>query len=350
MLARTRWITLRNDIVIHTPLLIPSLSSAATGPIPFQGSPDRHPIMTACSIVHSQSLLGGIDGALLVSAYDIHHDLLDDTGAFKSGFKGSRYAQPKVLVIDSGWYEKAGIPPAGQFSHGVRDPRPWEMENYQSTIDDLDADLRPLVVSWDHIGPYAEQVGLAQDFFGSRMTLASSLLLKPPSADSRFHQFERLSDADAKNLRAFDVIGVTDRELGDTVIERLIAITRLREQLDNLDVETPIHVFGGLDPLYTPLYFAAGAELFDGLGWLRYAYREGVAMNRDAATIFERQINKRWLQALISVSLQNLDQINRLTEDLRQFTHYANWNALDRGTDLKPIFESLQARTGNGGS
>ena len=35
-------------------------------------------------------------------------------------------------------------------------------------------------------------------------------------------------------------------------------VAKLRELLDRADVDVPIHVFGALDPLYTPLYYAAG--------------------------------------------------------------------------------------------
>ena len=300
--------------------------------------------MKPCSIAHSRSLLGGIEESLLVSAYDIAHNLLDDSDSFTSEFDQSRYAQPRILIIDSGWYEKNGGPPAGQFSTDMEDPHPWDKSDYHSMIDNLDDDLRPIAVSWDYKGPYTSQIELAQSFFGRRESLASDVLLKPPS-ESRFHHFDRLSDADASNLRGFDVIGVTERELGDSVLERLLAIARLRRQLDEVHVQSPIHVFGGLDPLLTPLYFAAGAELFDGLGWLRYAYREGVAMNRDVAALLDRQIKKRWMHALHSVALQNLDELSRLSDDLRRFVHgNEDWSTLVRGSQLKPVFEILQER------
>ena len=299
--------------------------------------------MTPCSIVHSESLVHGIDESLLVSAYDIHHDLLVESMAFSSGFEQSRYSQPRVLVIDSGWYEKNGGPPAGQFAGDLKKPLPWEETDYLLTVDGLDEVLRPIVVSWDYAGTYAEQISHAQEFFGARTSLASTLLLKPPSG-LRFHRFERLSDEDATNLRAFDLIGVTEREIGESVLDRLVAISQLRKKLDGVQVSSPVHVFGGLDPLHTPLYFAAGAEVFDGLGWLRYAYREGVAMNRDAAALLDRQIRKRWMHTLNSVSVDNLDQLRRLTDDLRRFVHKGDWSVLCRGSQLKPIFESLQER------
>ena len=311
--------------------------------MPFQGAPDGEPEMTTCSIVHSQSLVHGIDESLLISAYDIRHDLLVDSAAFRSGFEQSRYAQPRVLIIDSGWYEKNGGPPAGQFAGDLKKPLPWEEADYLLTINDLDEALRPIVVSWDHAGPYCEQIIHAQEFFGARTSLAPTLLLKPPSG-LRFHRFEKLSDEDVANLRAFDIIGVTEREIGESVLDRLVAISTLRQQLDRIQVPCPIHVFGGLDPLHTPLYFAAGAEIFDGLGWLRYAYREGVAMNRDAAALLDRQITKRWMQTLNSVSLDNLDELRRLTDDLRRLAYKGDWTVLCRGSSLKPIFESLQER------
>lgn len=345
MIGRSRHVRLRNDIEFATPLLIPGLSSRATGPIPFQHSPDVQPEMTVCSHVHSRTLIGGIEQSLLVSAYDIGHRLLANSAAFRSGFRSSTYAIPQVLVIDSGCYEKNGGPPAGQFSSNVDEPLPWKESDYQSTIKDLDDELRPVVVSWDHVGPYSEQISRAQQFLGGRMTLAPSLLLKPPSTTHSFHDFEMLSNSHAKDLRAFDIIGVTERELGESVIDRLIALTTLRKRLDGVEVSSPIHVFGGLDPLYTPLYFAAGGEIFDGLGWLRYAYREGAAMHRDAGILLDEPVDTRWLKAVLSVPLRNLRELSVLTEDLRKLSLKEDWSVLRRGEELEKVFESVEVRT-----
>ena len=346
MLARSREIKLGNGLDVSTPLLIPSLSSGAVGPIPVGGELGGDPKLTTCSIVHSEWLIAGIEESLLVSAYDIGHQLLVDSGVFKSGFKRSRYAQPRVLVIDSGWYEKNGAPPAGAFAGDINEPLSWEESDYRAVIDSLDSEFQPIVVSWDYVQSYDDQIARAQDFFGARNTLGSTLLLKPPPG-SRFHHFDKLSNEDAKRLRAFDIVGVTERELGNSVFERLVEVSRLRRQLDKVEVQAPLHVFGGLDPLFTPLYFAAGAELFDGLGWLRYAYRDGLAINRESGALLDRQIRKRWLQALHSVSLRNLDELSILADDLRRFVlSNGDWAVLPRGSSLEPIFESLEKRMG----
>ena len=66
--------------------------------------------------------------------------------------------------------------------------------------------------------------------------------------------------------------------MGDSVLNRMLSVGRVRRALDNAGVMTPIHVFGSLDPLSSSLYFLAGAEVFDGLTWLRYSYSGGQAV------------------------------------------------------------------------
>lgn len=343
MLAHTRQVRLSNGLEFTTPLLIPGLSSRAVGPIPIQTLGERESPLETCSIVHSEALVAATDDSLLVSAYDIFHNFLVDSAAFSSGFKQSRYAIPRLLVIDSGWYEKNGGPPAGPFAGELTEPLSWQEPQYLATIDGLDGELTPIVVNWDHIGSYDEQIAHAQSFFGARPSVGSTLLLKPPPG-SRFHRFRTLSDETVANLRAFDIIGVTEREIGESILDRLQAITELRRHLDRVEVDAPVHVFGGLDPLYTPLYFAAGAELFDGLGWLRYAYREGVAMHREAAALLDRQSTKRSLQSLHSVSFTNLDELRRLTDDLRRLAFSGDWSVLSRGSYMEPIIDLVQDR------
>ena len=136
--------------------------------------------MTPCSIIHSASLIDGIEESVLISAYDIHHDFLDDTSCLRSRFRHSRYAQPRLLFIDSGCYEKRSNSIDKQFGEHLSEQPPWEKADYVHTIDGLDNDIRPIVVNWDHFGPYPEQIAAGQDFFGSRPSLASTILLKPP--------------------------------------------------------------------------------------------------------------------------------------------------------------------------
>jgi len=99
--------------------------------------------------------------------------------------------------------------------------------------------------------------------------------------------------------------------------ERLTFLSSLRSLLDDAGLDIPIHVFGGLDPLMTPLYFWAGADVFDGLSWLRYAYAHGRSLYaksfvsseypRDLAPEAYGEMRRRNIRALTDLQV-NLQQ------------------------------------------
>jgi hypothetical protein len=235
-------------------------------------------------------LIGGIDEALLVSAYDIDNHLLSDDDSFRTGFAHSQYADPQVLFIDNGWYERDGPPPASSFVKVFSPPQPWSQDQYFALLDSLDTDIKAVAVSWDNEdSTYTEQIELAQETMASRARYASAILLKRPKGVS-YHDLNRMTGSDISNMRRFDIIGVTEKELGETILDRLHTLATFRERLDENDITAPIHIFGGLDPLETPLYFSAGAEIFDGLGWLRYAYRNGIAIRQETNAMMDLKV------------------------------------------------------------
>ena len=343
MLTRSRQLSLGNGVKFSTPLLVPSMSSIAVAPVPLGSTPDGQPKLMHYSEIHSEILTSELEESLLVSAYDIEHGLLAHVDAFQAGFRQSKYARPRLLVIDSGGYEKQGTPPGSQFPGRAGGSLPWEKEDYVRVIDSLDRDVAPAVVSWDSREPYAEQIQRARDFFGNREHLGSVFLLKPPEG-SDYHNPETLSLENVALLGKFDIIGVTEREIGESIHDRLVNIARLRKSLDAAEVTIPIHVFGGLDPLLTPLYFAAGAEIFDGLGWLRYAYREGVAMHWTAGGLLSGNVKERRRSAEITVWRQNLTEIRQLSTKMQQFAEPGGgWDVFGRRSEsLQAAIESLQ--------
>ena len=247
MSVRHRRFVARNGSSFETPLLIPALSSKALGPIEAVEKDERTSRPVACSIIHSATLTWRIDEALLISAYDIHHGLLDNHEGLFSHFETSRYAAHSALFIDNGWYEQTGGPPGGPFGGENEGPVPWSREEYEATVDNLDMNAHPFVVSWDNPGmTYEEQIADAQEFFATRPHLGSVVLLKRPGK-ARFHGFDSLSPEISGRLRAFDTIGVTEKELGSTLLKRLLNLAQLRKRLDDAQVEAPLHVFGGLE-------------------------------------------------------------------------------------------------------
>jgi hypothetical protein len=348
LLARSRVLKL-GGAEVETPLLVPSISSKALGPIEIGHGRKKDELVPA-SKVHTDTFLRGIEEAVLVSAYDIHHRFLTDAEAFAGKFTSSPYAIPRCLFIDSGWYEKSVGPTSGQWYHEVGEALPFEEDDYLRIIDTLDQEVVAVIVGWDHAGTYESQIEAAQNMFGSRARFSSDVLLKPEGT-RKHHDFSSLSISTAKKLSAFDVIGVTEKELGETILKRLATLSHLRSTLDEANVEAPIHVFGGLDPLMTPLMFAAGGEIFDGLGWLRYAFRDGLSIHRDSAVVLDSHFEKKLSVATTQLQLQNLDAITELSRSLKVFFHndFA-WDKLVRGELLKRAFEAVEsARRTHGG-
>ena len=120
----------------------------------------------------------------------------------------------------------------------------------------------------------SKQIDSAIELQESHPCLLWEFLVKPESSKDTFAPIEKLLKK-AAHLRRFAVVGITEKELDDSLFGAMTKIARLRIAMDAAGVGTPIHIFGSLDALTTILYFLAGAEIFDGLTWLRFGYREG---------------------------------------------------------------------------
>lgn len=342
LLARSRRIDLAGNQV-ETPLLVPAISSMAVDPIPTTMFGQKRRELVAASMVHTATFLPRIEEAALVSAYDVFHELLADAKAFTVDFTASMYAVPAVLFIDSGWYEKMAGTMSGLWHARIGRPAPFELTDYEHLLRALDPELQAVAVSWDTRGTYLEQIAAAQRLLGDKARLNSDILLKPEGGRD-FHDFRDLSTNTAARLHAFDVVGVTEKELGDRLLGRLVSLAQLRKRLDEAAVMAPIHVFGGLDPLMTPLYFVAGGEVFDGLTWLRYAFRGGQSVARDSALVLDRVKEKRVLLAATDVQHDNLDALRDLSRDLKVFFHNGgDWKKLRHGDILRQWYEAMES-------
>ncbi|HEX6679130.1 MAG TPA: hypothetical protein VF063_00660 [Gaiellaceae bacterium] len=340
MRSRSREITFRDGTTIETPLLVPSLSSKGFAPVEVGDQGEAPAPAGTLNLFGADAFYE----SLLLSAYDIHYQQVLEPESLKKGYAKSPYAIPQFLIIDSGWYEATPGSDLGEPYEETRESREWTPEQYRATVESLDPDLKAALVSFDVHGPYEEQISAAQEFFADHPQFVRTLMLKPPGAGS-YHQnqIKKLAP-DAKRLRVFDIIGVTEKELGNTIVNRLKTVFELATMLDEAGVDAPIHVFGGLDPLYTPLYFAAGAEIFDGLTWLRYGYYEGMGLYRQSLPILKRQFDKRLPFAILDAQADNLDAMRELSRELKVFADQnEDWNVLRNGALLKPAHDALRS-------
>ena len=253
-LARRREIKFGAARTIQTPLLVPSFSSR----VPEVEKPFRA----------SEQF---IDGPILISAYDIKHRLLSPP-----------YELGSAIFLDSGGYEISRITDLSDVGDDTAGKLDWSEEDHAALVANWNPKVPTAVISYDHPKKrhsVREQIHRAKTMKLSREDIVREVLIKPETVGQNFVQMEMV----LKNVREFagvGVIGVTEKEIGNSVLERMFNIAQLRQALTKVGLDTPIHVFGSLDTVTTLFYFVAGADIFDGLTWLRYAFKDGRTLYR----------------------------------------------------------------------
>jgi hypothetical protein len=313
--CKSRSVRINGSIVAQTPLPLPAFSSHAL---------DSHLQDTVARIGNI------VFGPILISAYDIH------SGRLSGGRPDQAEFRLPLTFIDSGGYENLRL---DQLRRQARESRPaqrrpgrrqgrqlcpadpdkkFSLEQYRAVLDAWPKDVRAVAVNYDRPSDdLGEQIEAATSLCPGR-ELGRELLLKPGDRVPIAGLINQLGHH-AQALAGIDVIGVTEKEAGETLIDQLRVIANLRQRLDRIGFEdTPIHIFGGLDPIRTPLYFLAGADIFDGLTWLRYGFEMGRAVYIKALAAVEHPripINEaEWL-----VRRSNFFEITRMQTAMRKF-------------------------------
>lgn len=272
-------------IDVTTPLLIPSFSS-----IVFE---------IPISKIH-EMLTYLITKASLVSAYDLNYGLIEKDNVWVS----------EVVFIDSGNHEvnilrDLGIP--------VKD---WSASMYSELLSSLplnDLLSKIALVNSDETVPLKEQISEAHALFSKFPNQATCFLCKPSDKSMKGVYIPDLVK-DISMIEAFDILGFTEKELGDSLLHRCKNLLKVRTALDSKKLTTPIHIFGCLDPLSILSYFLCGADIFDGTSWLRYGFHDHIAMYINNYPFFEEG---RWSEPHFSVRLSTYAQNLRGLEDLR---------------------------------
>jgi hypothetical protein len=288
----------------NTPLLVPSFSS--------KGFP------------HLKELHSFINEKLtdisLLSTYDLHYGYLDEAQIYES----------EIILLDSGGYERNQEHDISEIYGSQYIPKEWNESLYLKQIKMLQPITDVLVVSFDNEKPYPikVQIDKALENFKIFPQFATDFLCKPILDKNKFIDIDNLLE-NMNLIKPFDVIGFTEKELGDSVLERAENIYRIRKAMSNLEMHKPIHIFGCLDPLSIILYFLCGADIFDGLSWLRFAFKKGTPtyINHHAINsgLWERQDNEVKLISYV----ENLEVLSNLKQQLINFTETKDWKEFD---------------------
>lgn len=357
MLARRR--TLLHPLAgeIELPLLIPAFSSKGSsfrtkgrGKKPHEISEmayalaefTRHPMQ-----------------CVMISAYDLHfnHYLAPNLPVKNVT---SYIVNSWIVVIDSGGYELTADFDSSEIKTFIYQPRKgFGKKEYEKELSKITSDknnLHLIITNFDQETqglPLETQIGLSQELFNRYPNCLSNFILKPWTKDSEIVDPLKMSNTEFANLRGFGIIGITEKDLGKNIIDRLKRVAYLRKSLNEAGVTSPIHIWGGLDPVITPLYFFAGAEIFDGVSWLRYAYKNGMAVNKECYAILkpERGVTTSYQLSNALAGLDNLRFLDNLTISLQKWvdSNGENFDMFDvhiKGC-LQNAFETMKTKMEN---
>jgi hypothetical protein len=319
-LAQRRSLSLNGNEVARTPLLVPSFSS--------KGFADVGEIVR-----YSSELIDS--GAVLVSAYDLHYEHI----------KPPFFGFADLLFLDSGGYEAskdADLSDYGDRQHVQRD---WTQEMHEAQIRAWKPKGIPsVVISYDHPRERLNikaQIARARAMAPGRTDVMREFLIKPETPGQALIQMKSLLK-NVQKLRDFDIIGVTEKEIGNSILARMQNIASLRRALEREGINVPIHIFGSLDTATTPLYFLAGADVFDGLTWLRFAFHKGQTIYKQNFGALEFPIST---QAHVIDGLcwnRNYYYIKELQLQMRRFLNAHDFDAFEyHRSELRAALESV---------
>ena len=334
MLCRTSTILHKDSgVSLKTPLLIPSFSSKGFARSKRSRKSEIGEILAAAGEFLTE--------VFLISAYDIYYEHVPAPLELSS--------MPELIFVDSGGYE---ISTDYDYS-SVMVPLPqsecWTAKMLENVYDKWPDQIPAIFVSFDHPEerkPFADQVADARKLFRTRRQHLTLLLLKPETKEQTIlDRTINSAVADAAELGRFDVVGVTEKELGRTMLDRMTHIAKLRLAMDEADVTSPLHIFGALDPLTVCLYFIAGAEIFDGLTWLRYAYHDGVCIYAHNQGVMEYDLTISDDNLRSRILSENYYALQSLQQRLRDFETTCNFDKLKPHHDLlSDAYDSLRTR------
>lgn len=289
-----------HDIV--TPLLIPSFSS--------KGFPNLNDIW--------QYMNPYLPDVILLSCYDIHYGLIEYSDV------------ANLIILDSGGYETNIDIDLSSVDQSVHRPNQWDKGKYLDTLRGITTLNTCVAVSYDNPSiPFINQIEIArEDLLGF---VSVDFLLKP--SNGTVINLDELEN-NVSVLFPFDLIGITEKELGRSLIERLRIVAQLRTILSEYGLDTPIHVFGCLDPISVWLYFLCGADVFDGLSWLRYSFWQNIALYRNSWAILTERLNLSDQDLLYESYLNNLDLLKSNQRAMIQFAENLNISLLPFDVDL----------------
>ncbi|WNS73675.1 hypothetical protein RRV45_12175 [Bacillus sp. DTU_2020_1000418_1_SI_GHA_SEK_038] len=280
-------------IEVTTPILIPSFSSKG--------------IRQFAEIFYN--LKDYLSDATLFSSYDLYYNLID----------GKQIYETEILFIDSGGYEAGIEPDLSEIYDFPHKPLDWNEEIYFKQIACIEPMTDIVLINYDYMGlPVFEQINKANSIFSKFPLFSSDFLIKPENGEGKINIESVINNV--SRLSSFSILGFTEKELGYSVYERCRNICKIRNTLNDKGLKQPIHIFGCLDPLNIIVYFLCGADIFDGLSWLRYGFKDNNPVYFNSFAISSGNWSLRTDELKLISYLENIKTLNNLKHKMKLFT------------------------------
>lgn len=292
-----------NNIKNSLPLFIPSFSSKGNLFLP-QGDgtfvSDNYDLLKILNVRLSESYL--------VSAYDVYYGFIPQCPDV--------WPETQYLFIDSGGYEtndSFDLCERNKFNYHVL---PWDEEKmkevYRRVLSTQKFENTTIILSgfdcYTSVGNQLNSFAALQKEFPKAVI---NQLIKSTNG------IESVTNALATygSLSGVQILGFTEKELGRTLKERLNNVISVRQILFETGWNGLIHIFGGLEPSLSKLYFAAGADIFDGLSWQKVRFNGNSTLYNPANYFMSatEEENKLWMM------MDNLSELRNIKNDLGLF-------------------------------
>lgn len=324
MFARKMKLKLKGLEVGTTPMLVPSFSSKANIDI----------------IKTLETMSETINGPVLISAYDVYYAKNKNNNFPEITF-------PDLIFLDSGGYECLKDKDASEIGFYNPEPRKWDREMHFKIVQTWPKDIPTVVISYDHPSlreSTEKQIENSKNFFRGIDNVLKEILIKPETKGAiRINPDNIIQNLDL--LSTFDILGFTEKELGYSIFDRMITIAKIRIEMERRDIRIPIHIFGSLDTITTPLYYFSGADIFDGLTWIRFSFNNGETLYSNSFLPKQHGIQSNMNVLHITNLNLNYNYILRLKMDLEKYQSTDSFVHFGQNSDFfKKAFEDLNVK------
>ena len=291
-----------DKVGVATPLIVPSFSS--------------------CGFPHVANIYDGMKdklyGVCLVSALDlasgcIPTDVTDEVN---------------LVLIDSGMYEATNSTCVREDHCPSTATGHWMREQYLEIAGGIDGSGNVILVNYDRIETLQQQIKWATEDFAHAPQAASDFLVKPEFPSGLVNVAKLAKHAG--ELQQFDIVGITAREAGDSLLKRCSTVVMLRDAMGDAGLDVPIHIFGAINPMEVLTYFFCGADVFDGLNWLRLAFWKHGSMAIEEAAFEGQNFILDDCDLRMDQRASNLNFLYRLQESLHRYCLIHDLNELAR--------------------